>query len=118
MCEGKCIECYPRNELKETYLEHDSLPLYQRRRPADRGFTVKLKMRRQEFAIDSRWIVPHSPLLSEPFNDRINVDFCSSVKTIHYINEYICKSLVVAMFGLEDTISRDDMRQFNDGQVY
>ena len=118
MYEGKCIECYPRNELKETYLEHDSLPLYQRRRPADRGFTVKLKMRRQEFAIDSRWIVPHSPLLSKPFNDRINVDFCSSVKTIHYINEYICKSLVVAMFGLEDTISRDDMRQFNDGQVY
>ena len=35
-----------------------------------------------------------SPLLSKPYNGRINVDFCSSVKIIHYINEYISKSLV------------------------
>ncbi|XP_044582624.1 uncharacterized protein LOC123263704 [Cotesia glomerata] len=37
--------------------------------------------------IDNRWVVPYSPLLSKTYNAHINVEFCSSVKSI----KYICK---------------------------
>ncbi|GFT90934.1 helitron_like_N domain-containing protein [Trichonephila clavipes] len=53
--------------------------------------------------IDNRWVVPYSPLLSKTYNAHINVEFCSSVKSIKYICKYVHKGSDMAVFRVENT---------------
>ncbi|XP_073995589.1 uncharacterized protein [Rhodnius prolixus] len=52
--------------------------------------------------IDNRWVVPYSPLLSKTFNAHINVESCSSVKSIKYICKYVNKGSDMAVFRIEN----------------
>ncbi|GFW69060.1 helitron_like_N domain-containing protein [Trichonephila clavipes] len=47
--------------------------------------------------------VPYSPLLSKTYNAHINVEFCSSVKSIKYICKYVHKGSDMAVFRVENT---------------
>ncbi|XP_044596943.1 uncharacterized protein LOC123273567 [Cotesia glomerata] len=53
--------------------------------------------------IDNRWVVPYSPLLSKTYNAHINVEFCSSVKSIKYICKCVHKGSDMAVFRVENT---------------
>ncbi|XP_068992255.1 uncharacterized protein [Neodiprion pinetum] len=55
-----------------------------------------------EIDIDNRWVVPYSPLLSKTFNAHINVEFCSSVKSIKYICKYVNKGSDMAVFRVDN----------------
>ncbi|CAH2085344.1 unnamed protein product [Euphydryas editha] len=69
-----------------------------RLRDIDNGVQLyKLRMSNDiRVDIDNRWVFPYSPLLGKTYKAHINVELCSSVKSIKYIcnsNEAIC------MFG-------------------
>ena len=40
---------------------------------------------------DNRWIVPYNPYLSLKFDAHINLESCSSVKSVKYLYKYVYK---------------------------
>ena len=46
------------------------------------GALAMIKVRGENIEEDNRWVVPYSPVLLRTFNCHVNVDYCSSVKSI------------------------------------
>ena len=92
MEDGKCTKKYPRAFIQETQTGTDGYPLYKRRKPDDGGFTHTMVKniggRPEQYTVDNRWVVPYNPLLSKAFDAHINVEICTSIKSI----KYVCKS--------------------------
>ncbi|XP_064647485.1 uncharacterized protein LOC135500168 [Lineus longissimus] len=113
MKERKCCKKYPKPLLKDTQTGHDGYPLYRRRSPQDGAYTATLKVRGHELQIDNRWIVPHNPFLSRLFNAHINVEICTSIKSIKYVCKYICKGSDMAVFQIQS-----DQQPINEIEQY
>lgn len=109
MREGKCSKQFPKPFLCETSTGHDGYPKYRRRAPQDGGETTTIR----SFQIDNRWVVPYNPLLSKLFDAHINVELCSSVKSIKYVCKYINKGSDQATFTID---SSDEIEQFRSGR--
>ncbi|GJZ19453.1 hypothetical protein Tco_0556043 [Tanacetum coccineum] len=62
----------------------DSYPLYRRR---DNGTEVNVR----NSVLDNRWVVPYNPTLLMMFNCHINVEVCSSIKSVKYVFKYVYK---------------------------
>ncbi|UYV82493.1 hypothetical protein LAZ67_21002525 [Cordylochernes scorpioides] len=87
--------------LASSFINSWSICMLRRRAPEAGGFTAKVRIRgREEVAIDNRWVVPYSPLLSKMFCAHINVENCSSVKAIKYICKYVNKGSDQAIINL------------------
>nr|CAH7714780.1 unnamed protein product [Callosobruchus chinensis] len=83
---SKCSKNYPKTFCEETKdgTQNGGYAVIRRR---DDGRTIKKK----DFECDNRWVVPYNPYLCKKFNAHINVEICSSVKSVKYINKYIYK---------------------------
>ncbi|XP_022041580.1 uncharacterized protein LOC110944175 [Helianthus annuus] len=80
----KCRFHYPRQFNDHTTQGDDAYPLYRRRNNG-----IKLDIRGK--TLDNRWVVPYNPTLLMMFNCHINVEICSSVKSVKYLFKYIYK---------------------------
>ncbi|XP_071565387.1 uncharacterized protein [Temnothorax nylanderi] len=107
---GNCSKRYPRLLLKNTQTGNDGYPQYRRRSQADGGFTVKIN----DIELDNRWVVPYNPVLLRIFNAHINVELCTSVKSIKYICKYVNKGSDQATFALES--ERDEVKLYESGR--
>lgn len=94
MKDGKCTKRYPREFVQETQTGNDGYPLYRRRKPDDGGHTATIQMNGNNVEIDNRWVVPYSPLLSKIFNAHINVEFCSSIKSIKCLASILTRAVI------------------------
>lgn len=101
MIDGKCSKRYPRPFVTETITGTDGYPLYRRRFTEDGGRVATIHMRNATTEVDNRWVVPYSPLLSKTYKAHINVEYCTSVKSIKYICKYVCKGCDMAVFGIQ-----------------
>ncbi|GJV52660.1 uncharacterized protein Tco_1448401 [Tanacetum coccineum] len=75
---------YPRQFQETTQQGDDSHPLYRRR---DNGIEVNVR----NSVLDNRWVVPYNPKLLMMFNCHINVEVCSSIKSVKYVFKYVYK---------------------------
>lgn len=117
MKNGKCTKRYPRQLLQETRTDTDGYPLYRRRSPDNGGYTTIIKVKGMDVQVDNRWVVPYCPLLSKAFNAHINLEFCSSVKSIKYICKYVNKGSDMAMFTIEtDQNELDEVQKYEIGR--
>ncbi|XP_049826248.1 uncharacterized protein LOC126266388 [Aethina tumida] len=80
----------------------DTQYIVEDRRP-DNGGQSFIKNINTDIDIDNRWVVPYSSLLSKSYNAHVNVEFCSSVKSIKYICKYVHKGSDMAVFRVENT---------------
>nr|XP_043615698.1 uncharacterized protein LOC122587585 [Erigeron canadensis] len=80
----KCRFHYPRQFNETTVQGDDSYPLYRRR---NKGLTVE----KCDKPLDNRWVVPYNPYLLTMFNCHMNVEVCSSIKSVKYVFKYIYK---------------------------
>nr|XP_027077124.1 uncharacterized protein LOC113700896 [Coffea arabica] len=80
----KCRNNYPKPFADKTFHGDNTYPTYQRR---NNGY--KMMVRGHE--VDNRWVVPYSPYLLGKFNCHLNVEICSTVKAVKYIDKYIYK---------------------------
>ena len=103
MADGKCTKSFPKNFTNDTITNVDGYPVYRRRNPDNGGQSFVKNISNIDIDIDNRWVVPYSPLLSKTFNAHINVEFCSSVKSIKYICKYVNKGSDMAVFRVENT---------------
>ncbi|XP_054259695.1 uncharacterized protein LOC128984403 [Macrosteles quadrilineatus] len=123
MKHGKCTKGYPKSPIKETQTNENGYPLYRRRSPDDGGRIAHINMTatgNNPVQIDNTWIVPYSPLLSKLFNAHINVEICSSVKSIKYICKYINKGSDQAVFVLQGEVNQhnrlDEVEMYQSGR--
>lgn len=117
MKDGKCTKRYPRPFLEETQTGEDGYPKYRRRPPGNGGFTTRINMRGgEEIEMDNQWVVPYNPVLSKMFQAHINVEYCSSVKSIKYVCKYINKGSDMAVFGLRRENENDEIVRYQMGR--
>ena len=79
---GKCTKDFPKKFQEVTVLESNGYPLYKR---PDNGRVVM----KNGVPLDNRFVVPYCPYLSLKYNAHINVEACTSVKSIKYIFKYV-----------------------------
>ncbi|KAI7729723.1 hypothetical protein M8C21_020928 [Ambrosia artemisiifolia] len=79
-----CRFRYPRQFNEQTIQGEDAYPLYRRR---DNGITAMVRGK----TLDNRWVVPYNPKLLMMFNCHINLEICSSIKSVKYLFKYIYK---------------------------
>lgn len=116
MDNGKCTKRFPKAHQPDTITGIDGYPLYRRRSTDDGGRSFTLNIRQATIEIDNRWIVPYSPLLSKTYDAHINVEFCSSVKSIKYICKYVHKGSDMAVFGVQNANTNDEIKQYQMGR--
>src|SRR6201988_3801045 len=86
MINGKCSKYFPRDLTAETTTNKTGYPVYRRRENSRRIHKKGIK-----FPIDNRWIVPYNPYLSQKYNCHLNVEICSSVRSVKYLYKYVYK---------------------------
>jgi len=95
MADGKCSKSFPKAFLEETRENVNGYPLYRRR---NNGITVNVRGNK----VDNRFIVPYNPYLLKKYNAHINVEICSTVKSVKYIYKYIYKGFDSASIAFRD----------------
>jgi hypothetical protein len=84
MQDGECQFWFPRQFCDVTQMGKDSYQVYRRR---DDGQVVEVRNAK----LDNRWVVPFNHSLLMLYNCHINVEICSSIKTVKYLYKYIYK---------------------------
>ncbi|UYV69632.1 hypothetical protein LAZ67_7000051 [Cordylochernes scorpioides] len=74
---GKCKKEFPKYFLEETIANLNGYPKYQRR---NTGKSFKLE--NKNISVDNRWVVPYSPFLLKKYDCHINVQVCTSIKSV------------------------------------
>lgn len=96
MREGECSKKFPKAFSHETVKDLNGYPMYCR--PND-GQTILIG----QHTMDNRWVVPYNKHLLLKYNCHINVEVCSSLKSIKYLHKYVYKgpdSASLRMFTL------------------
>lgn len=101
MVDGVCSKNFPKPFAPETLENVNGYPIYQRR---DNGSFVMIR----EVKVDNRWIVPHNPWLSSKFNAHINVEICSSVRSVKYLFKYLYKGYDSANVQMRQPYQREN----------
>ena len=84
MVDGDCSKDYPKNFQNNTVLAANGYPIYKRE---DNGRTIAVG----NHEIDNRWIVPYNPYLSKKYKAHINLEACTSIKSVKYLFKYVYK---------------------------
>ncbi|XP_037931270.1 uncharacterized protein LOC119666067 [Teleopsis dalmanni] len=115
---GKCTKGFPKDFVRDTITGIDGYPIYRRRNSENGGQSFSLKLRNIEYEVevDNRWVVPYSPLLTKIYKAHINVEFCSSVKSIKYICKYVHKGSDMAVFAVQNINENDEITRYQMGR--
>ncbi|KAK8935509.1 hypothetical protein KSP39_PZI013684 [Platanthera zijinensis] len=87
-------------------------PIYKRR---NNGQSFILH-RAENFAIDNRWVVPYNPWLLLKYDCHINVEICSSIKSIKYLYKYIHKGPDSVAFQIQPFSDHNEVVQYVNGR--
>ena len=101
MKDGKCGANFPKEFCPTTLLNVDGFPRYRRRELPPVPITRKSKtepFNYHEFHVDNRNVVPYNKNLLLMFNAHINVEICTSVKSVKYIYKYIFKGILKSFY--------------------
>ena len=91
-----CSKGYPKQFQNNTLENVGGYPLY-RRRDDGNYFLIRGE------AFDNRWVVPYNPYLVKKYGTHINVEVCSSIKSVKYLFKYVYKGHDAARVVLEQT---------------
>ncbi|KAF8771706.1 hypothetical protein HNY73_019086 [Argiope bruennichi] len=111
---GKCKKNFPKPYTNDTITDIDGYPMYRRRNTDNGGhtFTMRLPNFTNQVEFDNQWVVPYSPLLSKTYEAHINVELCSSVKSIKYICKYVNKGSDLAIFEVQNINKNDEITRY------
>ena len=111
MADGSCTKDYPKDFQNKTVLANDGFPHYRRR---DNGRTIQVGTKE----VDNRWIVPYNPYLMKKYQAHINLEACTSVKSVKYLFKYVYKGHDCANIQVTatDELSHDEVSTFLDAR--
>lgn len=111
MKDGECSKKYPKEFNERTILNVNGYPLYRRR---NNGTSAQVGVHE----VDNRDVVPYNPFLLLKYNAHINVEICSSIRSIKYLFKYIYKGYDCACLQFvknlndEKTLEIDEIEHF------
>src|SRR5512138_351968 len=94
MMNSKCSKGFPRKFEPTTRCDESGYPVYQRR---DNGRSTL----KNGVEVDNRWVVPYNPYLLRKYTCHINLEICSTVKSIKYLYKYVYKGLDRAVISIQ-----------------
>ncbi|XP_058746222.1 uncharacterized protein LOC131619101 [Vicia villosa] len=109
MKDGQCKKRYPKQFCDETRQGTDSYPEYRRR------FDEPISIGRDR-SIDNRWVVPYNPWLLLKYDCHINVEVCSSIKSIKYLYKYVYKGPDRVSMEVHKGSYMDEVQQYVDAR--
>ena len=83
-----CTKNYPKEFNEITEFNKDGYPHY-RRRNNGKTIVIKNKDGTIRYQIDNRFIVPYNKYLMTKYNAHINVEVCSTIKSVKYLFKYV-----------------------------
>lgn len=96
MAEGICLKKYPKAYSAETvYVSDGGYPTY--RRP-DNGIEALVRGHR----VGNEFVVAYNPYLLAKYDAHINVEVCSTVKSVKYLYKYVFKGHDMATVEVQD----------------
>ncbi|CAF1246967.1 unnamed protein product [Rotaria sordida] len=115
MVEGSCSKNFPKAFCNETDVSTDGYKIYSRRNNSNEAHFT-----RNNIQVDNHFVVPCNSFVSLKHNAHINVELCSTVKAIKYINKYITKGYDYARIGVqvnsndnvEKVVDYDEIKQY------
>ena len=105
MVNGECSKYFPRNFTTNTTTDKSGYPTYRRRNIEENTFKNY-----KGITIDNRWIVPYNPYLTQKYNCHINVEICSSIKSVKYLYKYIYKGQDRVLISIMD--QNDEIKKY------
>jgi len=102
MVDNGCSKDYPKPHMEETvYVTDGGYPKY--RRP-DNGRVALVR----NHEVGNEYVVPHNPYLLAKYDAHINVEVCSSIKSVMYLYKYVYKGHDAATMEVwnEDEIAK------------
>ncbi|XP_057718211.1 uncharacterized protein LOC130932809 [Arachis stenosperma] len=109
MKNGQCKRNFPKEFVPKTRRGDDSYPQYRRR------FDTPIHIN-QNVTIDNRWVVPYNPWLLLKYDCHINVEICSSIKSIKYLYKYCYKGPDRVAMEVHRSSHYDEVQQFIDAR--
>ncbi|XP_025625414.1 uncharacterized protein [Arachis hypogaea] len=70
----------------------------------------------QNVTVDNRWVVPYNPWLLLKYDYHINVETCSSIKSIKYLYKYCYKGPDQVAMEVHNGSNFDEVQQFVDAR--
>jgi hypothetical protein len=110
-----CTKDFPKQFQATTAFAVDGYPHYQRR---DNGRTIVVKVPGGLAEVDNRWVVPYNPYLSLKYKAHINLEACTSVKSVKYLFKYVYKGHDCANIEVTEsnTTNHDEVKTFLDAR--
>lgn len=117
MRDGKCSKEFPKAFCEFSRESVNGYPLYRRR---DNGISADVR----GASLDNRYVVPYNPYLLAKFNCHLNVEVCTTVKSVKYIYKYVYKGYDSATIRLvpntdaiaADVVDVDEISNFLNGR--
>jgi hypothetical protein len=115
MADDQCTKNYPKQFCAETTFSIDGYPMYRRR---EDGRTIVVGPAARPYEVDNRWIVPYNPYLTKKFRAHINLEACTSIKSVKYLFKYVYKGHDCANIEVTetDTINHNEVKTFLDAR--
>ena len=109
MVDGYCSKNFPKAFCSETDVSTDSCPIYRHRNNSNEAHFT-----RHNIQVDNCFVVPYNSFLSLKYNVHINIELCSTVKTINkYITKgYDCGVQVNSNENAEKVVDYDEIKQY------
>ncbi len=89
--DNTCTKFFPKDYINETTAGSDGYPAYKRRSPANGGLSVEVKKRGKTHTMTNQYVVPYSAKLLLKYNCHINVEICSTIRSVKYLYKYVYK---------------------------
>ncbi|KAL6742857.1 hypothetical protein Aduo_015960 [Ancylostoma duodenale] len=110
---GRCSKLFPKPYCDATRMDVDGFPEYAR--PCQ-GFTHTTS---NGEVVGNKWVVPYNWYLSSKYEAHINVELCSTISAIKYLNKYVYKGpdragLIMQSRPDTDSIEYDEIRSYLD----
>ncbi|CAH2016859.1 unnamed protein product [Acanthoscelides obtectus] len=109
--EGHCSKQFPKSLREDTLYNSSGYPLY-KRRPIE----VPIHIGRR--TVDNGWVVPYNAYLLEKYEAHINVEACSSIKSVKYLFKYIYKGFDRAQIVVRTVEEQDGQTTTIQEPVY
>lgn len=108
---GICTKGFPKEFVSETHSNVNGYPIYRRRDDNKIVF-------RNGVQVDNRWIVPYNPYLTLRFNAHINVEVCSSIRSIKYVFKYVYKGYDCAALNIRQNTENEATVSVNEASAH
>ena len=94
----KCTKNFPKLFIQHTQQGADSYYKYARLKSEDGGHTGIKRMKQNGAIVDqvvtNQWVVPYNPYLLRQLDCHINMDICSSIKSVKYVLKNTDKAVI------------------------